>query len=109
HPKTNEPMCQNAGSENRISGWDFTFSALKTVSAQLSLLSAEGRAEIENAHNEAVKVAMRHLQDYAAVGRRGDNQRELCDWIYAAFQHDSSREGDPQLHTHCYVFNLGCC
>jgi Ti-type conjugative transfer relaxase TraA len=109
HPQTGESMCRNAGEANRVAGWDFTFSAPKSVSVLWAQLQEEGRAEIEVAMADATKVALEHLQQYAAIGRRSEHERSTCDWVAATFQHDSSREGDPQLHTHCYVFNLGRC
>ena len=41
------------------------------------------------------------------ITRRGKGgiEREAVRPVIAAYQHGTSREADPQLHTHCFVFN----
>jgi len=60
-----------------------------------------------------VGEALGYLQDRAGHGLRGhhgDGQRaariDTDGWIVAAFEHRTSRAGDPQLHTHLVVPNL---
>ena len=62
------------------------------------------------AHREAVDVALGFFEERAAVARvqsQGVRRRVgTGGWVIAGFVHRTSREGDPQLHTHCLVPNL---
>ena len=53
---------------------------------------------------------MGFLEEKAAVARvqsQGLRRRVATEgWVVAGFTHRTSREGDPQLHTHCLVPNL---
>jgi TrwC relaxase len=55
-------------------------------------------------------MASGFLEDRAAVARvqsRGVRRRVATNgWVMAGFVHRTSREGDPQLHSHCLVPNL---
>ncbi len=87
-------------------GWDFTFSAPKSVSMQA--LVAGDQAVIE-AHNKAVREAFALMQAHAAARRKskGTSHRETtANLVAAAFQHELSRAKDPQLHTHVVVMNI---
>ena len=64
---------------------------------------------IEQAHQSAVQAATAHLERTAAWGRRGRAgcvREHTAGLLMAQFDHHTSRESDPQLHTHCFVFNL---
>ncbi|MGG6241743.1 MobF family relaxase [Nodosilinea sp. AN01ver1] len=85
---------------------DYTFSAPKSVSiAEL----VQGDPRVISAHNQAVDTALGVLQErfaQARVSTPEGRQRVVTGNIVAAvFQHDSSRELDPQLHSHCVVMN----
>ncbi|MCA1844160.1 MAG: relaxase domain-containing protein, partial [Actinobacteria bacterium] len=89
-----------------VTAFDVTFSAPKSV----SLLWAFGAPEVASvgsiAHVEAVAVALDFLERRAGATRQQvDRQREQIPTGMAAatFVHRTSREGDPQLHTHCVV------
>lgn len=104
-----EKLTQNAGREHRRPGWDLTFSAPKSVSVLWSQANTETRTAIQEAHVEAVKAALDYLESEAGFSRRGKagqevDRAELC---FALFEHGTSRAGDPQLHTHCLVMNVG--
>ena len=62
------------------------------------------------AHREAVETALGFLEEHAAVARmQVDGLRRHVSthgWVVAGFVHRTSREGDPQLHTHCLVPNV---
>ncbi|MDE3207042.1 MAG: relaxase domain-containing protein, partial [Acidobacteriota bacterium] len=109
HPITGVDLL--AGSRPRQTlAFDLTFSSPKSVSL-LWALGTEPTAEIvAAAHREAVEVALEFLQERAAVARmqcRGVRRRVgTGGWVVAGFVHRTSREGDPQLHTHCLVPNL---
>ena len=87
-----------------------TFSADKSVSALWAIADPELRAEIERAHNDAARVALeetvlRHCAYTRIRNRDGGIEVLPADISAAMFQHGTSRDNDPQLHTHCVIFN----
>ena len=87
-----------------------TFSADKSVSALWAVADPELRSEIEKAHNDAARVALeetmlRHCGYTRIRNRDGDIEVLPADISAAMFQHGTSRDNDPQLHTHCVIFN----
>ena len=109
-PNTGGKLTQNAGSERRSAGLDLTFSADKSVSALWAVADPELRAEIERAHNDAARVALeetvlRHCAYTRIRNRDGEIEVLPADISAAMFQHGTSRDNDPQLHTHCVIFN----
>ena len=103
-------LTRNAGGERRSPGLDMTFSADKSISALWAIADPELRTGIEQAHNGAARVALeetvfRHCA-WTRI-RNGDGQIEVlpADIAVAMFQHGTSRDNDPQLHTHCVIFN----
>jgi conjugative relaxase-like TrwC/TraI family protein len=90
---------------NRRVFYDFTFSPPKSVSVA-ALVGGDQR--IVAAHNDAVKVALKELEEFAAArvraGKRNSDRR-TSNIVAALFQHDTSRALDPHLHTHCIIFN----
>ncbi|HXM80405.1 MAG TPA: MobF family relaxase [Burkholderiales bacterium] len=87
-------------------GWDFTFSAPKSVSMQA--LVAGDQAVIE-AHNKAVRAAVALMEKHVNARKKvwGVSHREQTgNLVAAAFQHELSRAKDPQLHTHVVVMNM---
>ena len=109
-PNTGAKLTQNAGSERRSAGLDMTFSADKSVSALWAIAGPELRSEIERAHNDAARVALeetvlRHCAYTRIRNRDGDIEVLPADISAAMFQHGTSRDNDPQLHTHCVIFN----
>jgi conjugative relaxase-like TrwC/TraI family protein len=87
-------------------GWDLTFSAPKSVSL-LALVGDDGR--VGEVHNQAVTEALRYLEATTARARTKQEGKSTIattgNWIIARFNHDTSRELDPQLHTHAVVIN----
>ena len=109
-PNGSQKLTRNAGSENRSPGVDMTFSADKSVSALWAIADPELRGEIEQAHNDAAWVALEEtVFRYCAYTRIRDEEGRIrvlpADISVAMFQHGTSRENDPQLHTHCVIFN----
>ena len=119
HPQTDEQLTERMNtkritvdaegkiheSANRRVFYDFTFSPAKSVS--IAALVGNDRRIIE-AHDEAVTVALRELQSYAASRIRKQNQyahRLTGNLVGAVFRHDTSRALDPHLHSHCILFN----
>ena len=90
--------------------FDMTFSAPKSVSLLWAFANEPVAEVVAEAHREAVAVALGFLEERAAVARvqSGGLRRrvETEGWAVAGFVHRTSREGDPQLHTHCLVPNL---
>lgn len=87
------------------SGWDFTFSAPKSVSI-LGILG--GDSELLAAHEEAVKYSLSLLESKVITrksigGIYAEHQTEKA--LFASFTHTTSRELDPQLHTHNVLIN----
>lgn len=95
------------GGEGRTAGLDLTFSAPKSVSMQALI---GGSTELLDAHQEAVSHALRFVQAELAAYRSTQDGETVSmrsqNVVVARFDHDLSRELDPQLHTHCVVLNL---
>jgi conjugative relaxase-like TrwC/TraI family protein len=108
-PMTGAALVQQSSARDHAAGWDMTFSAPKSVSVLWALSAEPERRAIEDAHREAVKTATRHLEQTAAWTRRGPGGRirePTAGLLTAQFDHHTSRESDPQLHTHSFIFNL---
>ena len=109
-PDGSGKLTRNAGSERRSPGLDMTFSADKSVSALWAVADPGLRGEIEQAHNDAARVALEETVfrycGYTRI-RNADGAIEAlpADVAAAMFQHGTSRDNDPQLHTHCLIFN----
>ncbi len=109
-PDSGARLTRNAGSEHRSAGLDMTFSADKSVSALWAVAGPELRSMIERAHNDAARVALEEtVLRYCAWTRIRNAAGEIevlpADIAAALFQHGTSRDNDPQLHTHCVIFN----
>src|SRR5262245_6038413 len=86
--------------------YDFTFSAPKSVSL-LAILGNDDR--LREAHVNAVAEALEEAERYssARVRKSGANtNRVTSNMVVAVYHHDTSRELDPQLHTHAVAANL---
>ena len=109
-PKTGERLAQLGGrGREHSAGWDMTFSAPKSVSVLWALSEGHGREAIEQAHRSAVLAATAHLEataGWARRGRGGATRERTAGLMMAQFDHHTSRESDPQLHTHAFIFNL---
>lgn len=88
-------------------GYDVTFSAPKSVSVA-ALVNGDDR--LVAAHDAAVKAALAHIERHAVVTRQRDSERGYI-WRHgdgmtaAVFRHTTSREQDPQLHSHSVIAN----
>ena len=107
HPQTLERLVRN---NQKVPGFDLTFSAPKSVSLLWALTPDPAvAAAVVAAHDAAVRAAFGWLEHNAAFVRRGRNgveQLPATGLVGAAFLHRTSRSGDPQLHTHVLVPNL---
>lgn len=89
----------------RRGGTDGTFSAPKSVSLQ-TLVGGDRR--IIEAHGWAVDRALAYAETLVAcrVTEDGSTHNERTgNLVVARFNHDLSRDCDPQLHTHCVMIN----
>lgn len=109
-PATSAALVRGAG-EQHVSGYDFTFSVPKGVSVLWSQLPDPMRTDIEAVQAEAVDKALNFMARKGGIARRGAGGiiKERVGLVAACWPHASSRENDPQLHTHCTVLNLAQC
>ena len=105
HPETGEALVQ-AQKEHRP-GWDLTMSAPKSVSAIWAVGDPDLRRAIEYAHEQAVASAKKYLDSNAGYTRRGHGGEdfEQVPLIGIEYQHSTSREQDPHLHSHLLIMN----
>ena len=92
-------------SKERI-GVDLTFSAPKSVSMQALIA---GDPAIIRAHDAAVRSAIDAAEKMAQARQKIDGKTHIEKTeklVVAKFRHETSREKDPQLHTHAVVMNL---
>ncbi|MGO9229206.1 MAG: MobF family relaxase, partial [Bryobacteraceae bacterium] len=86
--------------------YDFTISAPKSISV-LAIVGGDER--LIDAHRAAVAEALKETEACAAsrVRQGGANEdRVTANMVLAVYHHDTSRELDPQLHTHAVAANL---
>ncbi len=84
---------------------DLTFSAPKSVSL-VAALDQEAREKIFNAHQEAVQAVMNYIENSNMIQTRENGKPALAtEAIAAKFDHFTSRNGDPQLHSHVLLLN----
>lgn len=108
NPSTGENLTART-KENRRVGYDFTFSAPKSVSL---LYAMTGDSRIVDAFRSSVNATMRELEAemHARVRKGGrDDDRVTGNMVWADFVHFTTRpvDGvpDPDLHAHCFAFN----
>ncbi len=89
---------------------DATFSAPKSASVLWAFGPPEAATMVSIAHVAAVEAALSFVESRAAVTRHqvnGVRQRAATSgWAAATFVHRTSREGDPQLHSHAVIPNV---
>lgn len=116
HPKTGEFLRPRHGVDRTNSDgseqskarslYDLTFSAPKSVSVQ-ALVGGDER--LVTAHDKAVREALAEAESHAATRVRlngANDNRTTATFVVASYRHDTSRELDPQLHTHAVTANL---
>lgn len=109
HPtKKDEALVQGAGGAQRKMGFDFTFSADKTVSVLLALADSPQRERIIEAHHRATEQALAFAMSHAVcrTGKQGKGKPVAAEgYVVRRVDHFDSRDGDPNLHSHCVVLN----
>ncbi len=109
HPDTGEALGATytvRADADRVTGWDLTFSAPKSLSVLWALGGGEVGMAAKEAHDAAVTAGLEYLEEHAAFSRQGKagiRQVDTEGLLGAAFVHRTSRAGDPQLHTHVLV------
>ena len=101
-----------AHSEGSTHGFDLTFCAPKSVSLVRAMDTDDVVSKaVLDAHTRGIGAAMDYLYRHAGYTRvhnastgQKDLQR-LPALVAAAFQHETSRAGDPHLHTHVILPN----
>ena len=92
-------------------GIEVTFSAPKSVSLLWAGADEDTRAKIDQVWDEAVGAGLDYLADHGlqiSVGSGPNRQYRKADGVYiAGFRHASNRHGEPQLHEHCVIANMG--
>jgi len=95
-------------STQTVAGYDLIFSPVKSVSTLWAVADPHIAAQIEQAHQAAVRDALTFIEGHALFTRQGRNgirQVNVTGLVAAAFIHRDSRAGDPDLHTHVAVAN----
>lgn len=133
HPLTNEPLCQNAGEKpvlkpkfdskgaplldedgNQVMieqgghrvGYELTFSAPKSLSTVFALADQDEREKILDVQRRAVERAFGYIESKVETRRdQGGKTVIPVDGLIVSFhQHLSSRNLDPQIHTHALAY-----
>ena len=110
-PDGSGKLTQNAGNAKRSPGLDLAFNADKTVSALWAIAGEGVRADVSRAHHDAARTALADvIGRYCGVTRVRDGEGKSLvvsgDILAAMFQQGTSHEGDPQLYSHCVIFNV---
>ena len=94
-----------------VHGFDLVFAAPKSVSLLRALTDDVAEKVMAIAHTRAITAAMTYVHQHAGYTRvhnwvtgEKDLQR-LPGLVAIAYQHETSRCGDPHLHTHVIVPN----
>ena len=99
------------GEHEHRPGVDITLSAPKSVSLE-ALLGGPGAARAMRAHEAAVRATLDYIETRLLRTRRWSREERRSvqvnapALVAATFRHITSRNNDPQLHTHCVVANM---
>jgi conjugative relaxase-like TrwC/TraI family protein len=108
-PASGEPLgLRSAPGREPVPGFDLTFSAPKSASLLWALGDPGVAGEVSRAHQRSVEAALDYMQHNACWARRGAGGAEFVPgngYLAAAYRHRSSRNCDPQLHTHVLIAN----
>ncbi|OPY61284.1 MAG: Multifunctional conjugation protein TraI [Syntrophorhabdaceae bacterium PtaU1.Bin034] len=91
-------------------GWDLHFAPSKSISLAWAFGDEQQRQDMLSSHHEAVESVMRYIEDNLIEARATDKGNTVRiatgNMIAARFDHFTSRELDPQLHSHVVVANM---
>jgi conjugative relaxase-like TrwC/TraI family protein len=92
--------------ETRRAATDFTFSAPKSVSIAALV---QGDRRVVEAHDQAVRSVLSEMEEQFSQTRVRTEQGQIKvgtdNLLVGIFRHETSREQDPQLHSHALVMN----
>lgn len=96
--------------DSKCAGYDLTFSAPKSVSIVSQIGTDQARQDMMEAHREAVTATLKEIEQYEIYTRARINGEitpiKTGEMAVAKFEHNLSRNADPQLHTHAFVANM---
>ncbi len=96
-----------------MSAYDMTYSVPKSVSVAWALADDDTRTQIEAAFDASTEAVIAYLQRHAVASRAGAGGTRRVEVpagaTVARFDHNSSRAGDPQLHSHLLFVNRVLC
>lgn len=105
-PKTGEQLVEIHG-EDRRAGVDIPFSAPKSVSVAALHM---GDTRLVEAHDKAIADTIKHLEKEYSQYRVSEDGKQIAHesgkLVVATFMHSTSRENDPQLHSHTLIMNM---
>lgn len=94
---------------SKCAGYDCTFSAPKSVSIISQIGTEEARRDMIEAHREAVRETLREIEKNEIYTRARIDGKvtpiQTRQMAAAKFEHNLSRNCDPQLHTHAFIAN----
>lgn len=100
------------GTKERSAGTDLTFSAPKSMSILAEVL---GKEELTKIHDNAVSKALQYVEQNLITTQMGKRDsagnfsvtlEQTQKALFATFKHNTSRNLDPQLHTHAIAINI---
>ncbi|MDX6641204.1 MAG: hypothetical protein QOF12_2215 [Solirubrobacteraceae bacterium] len=94
--------------DGSVAGFDLTFNAPKSVGLAFGIGDPWTARVLRDCHEVAVDDALAYLEREACRARRGKGGALVIQgegFAAAAFDHRTSRAGDPLLHTHVVVVN----
>ena len=103
NPVTNDKLTQN---KTRVKGYDYQCSCDKSISIMAVIC---GDSRLVKAHEEALREALREFEKHVGVRDRAGDKVKTKDYyltgnmIAGIFTHKSSRDLDPQLHSHVFI------
>ncbi len=107
HPATGTRLGRRFG-EDSVRGFDATFSAPKSVSVLFGVGDATVRRAVTEAHDRAVDAVIDWIEDQAVTRIRVRGHIVAIDAegvVAGVFRQHTSRENDPQLHSHVVIAN----
>lgn len=93
-------------------GDDFTFSVPKSLSIEMCQ-NERSFQDILESQKKAVSETLNFMESNYVFARVFEDKKltleKTSNFLSARFDHFTSREKDPQLHTHCIIFNQTWC
>ncbi|MCU0532904.1 MAG: relaxase domain-containing protein [Hydrococcus sp. Prado102] len=99
------PLRQQQTGKKINPGRDITLSAPKSVSIVILL---KGDLLVLVAHEAAVRAAMDYVEKnciFTRTGKGGVFRQQTDNATIAIFPHHDNRNNEPQIHSHCVIFN----